>query len=221
MNLTYYSLKPISIKRKCLTVIDIGNVKVYWDFIQGLNELNDSIKTSTDDLELKDPHQLCTFYGDLLTLDLNKVFERKVSQHVVDEMSQEEQVKLIDMVQGLNSQLLNDLFVFDLPLMVEIPSITDIIKLLGLRLDSEVIKSPFEKTETLIKVLVELGIDRTPIILNASHYLTKKDINQFCQVISYTDLSCIFIEFSENQRKSLFENADYYYIDPDFMLWHK
>ncbi len=221
MNIAYYPFNPIKTHAKKVTVIDLGNVQVYWDFVQGLSENTDTIKTSTDEFEKKDPHQLCTMYGDLLTLDLNKIFGHKIAKLVLAEMTQSDQVQLIDAIQKIQGYLLGNVFMFDLPLLLEMPAISDIIKMLGLKLAPEEIRLPYDKLETLIKILIELDCDQVPIITNASHFLNKEKIDSFSAFLATTELSCVLIEFSENKRDVLFENTDYYYVDSDFVLWHE
>jgi len=219
MNLTYYPYEPFQFKGNEITVLDIGSSKVYFDICRGFMDSTDSIHISNDDLELQNCSSVCSWYGDpLLSVDLNKLFLRKIQQHLLQLLTDEQQAALIDKGQELVTKVTDASFMLDLPLEISaMPDIDKIMKFGGMSFPAELTGNPYAILETLIRTHVELGLKKSVVLTNVSHYLDKQDFNHLNQLVHELGVTVLIIEFSELNRKVKFDNACYYYVDEDFV----
>lgn len=221
MNLTYYPFKPFKIEFGKVNVLDIGNSKMYFDICRGFSDLADTIKISNDDFEIQDCGKQCSWYGDLmLSVDLNKLFVRKIQQRLLELMNDEQQVALLDRGREVVSEVTDVSFLMDLPLEVSsLPDVEKIIKFVGISFPSELAGNPYAILETLIQTHVELGIKKQLVLTNASHYISKQQFRDLSHLVSDLNVTVVDIEFSEISRAEKFSDTCYYYVDEDFVDW--
>jgi len=116
MNITYYPFEPFKIASNKVNILDIGTSKMYFDMCRGFSDLADTIKISNDDFEILDCGKQCSWYGDLMfSVDLNKLFIRKIQQRLVALMNDEQQVALLDRGREVVSGVTDVSFLMDLP----------------------------------------------------------------------------------------------------------
>jgi len=221
MNITYYPFKPFKIESGKVNVLDIGNGKMYFDICRGFSDLADTIKISNDDLEIQDCGKQCSWYGDLmLSVDLNKLFVRKIQQRLLELMNDEQQVALLDRGREVVSEVTDVSFLMDLPLEVSsLPDVEKIMKFVGISFPSELAGNPYAILETLIQTHVELGIKKKLVLTNVSHYISKQQFHNLSHLVSDLNVTVVDIEFSETSRAEKFVDACYYYVDEDFVDW--
>lgn len=221
MNITYYPFKPFKIEPSKVNVLDIGNSKMYFDICRGFSDLADTIKISNDDFEIQDCGKQCSWYGDLmLSVDLNKLFVRKIQQRLLELMNDEQQVALLDRSREVVSEVTDVSFLMDLPLEVSsLPDVEKIIKFVGVSFPSELAGNPYAMLETLIQTHVELGIKKQLVLTNVSHYISKNQFRNLSHLVSDLNVTVVDIEFSEISRAEKFLDACYYYVDEDFVDW--
>lgn len=221
MNITYYPFKPFKIESNKVNILDIGNSKMYFDICRGFSESADTIKISNDDFEIQDCGKQCSWYGDLMfSVDLNKLFLRKIQQRLMVLMSDEQQVALLDRSREVVSEVTDVSFLMDLPLEVNsLPDLEKIMKFVGLSFPAELASNPYAILETLVQTQVELGIKRQLVLTNISHYLSNKQFSDLSHLVSDLNATVIDIEFSETGRAEKFVDACYYYVDEDFVDW--
>lgn len=221
MNITYYPFKPFKVESNKVNILDIGNSKMYFDICRGFSDLADTIKISDDDLEIQDCGKQCSWYGDLMfSVDLNKLFIRKIQQRLMALMNDEQQVALLDRGREMVSGVTDVSFLMDLPLEVSsLPDIEKIMKFVGISFPSELSGNPYAILETLIQTHVELGIKKQLVLTNISHYISKSQFCDLSHLVSDLSATVIDIEFSEISRADKFKNACYYYVDEDFVDW--
>jgi len=221
MNITYYPFKPFKIESSKVNVLDIGNSKMYFDICRGFSDLADTIKISNDDLEIQDCGKQCSWYGDLmLSVDLNKLFVRKIQQRLLELMNDEQQVALLDRGREVVSEVTDVSFLMDLPLEVSsLPDVEKIMKFVGISFPSELAGNPYAILETLIQTHVELGIKKKLVLTNVSHYISKQQFHNLSHLVSDLNVTVVDIEFSETSRAEKFVDACYYYVDEDFVDW--
>lgn len=221
MNITYYPFEPFKIASNKVNILDIGTSKMYFDMCRGFSDLADTIKISNDDFEILDCGKQCSWYGDLMfSVDLNKLFIRKIQQRLVALMNDEQQVALLDRGREVVSGVTDVSFLMDLPLEVSsLPDIEKIMKFVGISFPAGLADKPYAILETLIQTHVELGIKKQLVLTNISHYISKKQFRDLSHLVSDLNTTVIDIEFSEIGRAEKFVDACYYYVDEDFMDW--
>ncbi|MGV0168475.1 type II-A CRISPR-associated protein Csn2 [Furfurilactobacillus sp. WILCCON 0119] len=220
MNLAFESFEPINVKSGRVTVVDVASPQHYLELITGFKDDTDQLHVSADDWELAQTSKLSYWLGDpMLELDLNKVFMKMVlarlSVLATDEWSQ-----LADEVRIVKTHVLETSYLLDLPLEVSSSlSLEAVIKSAGLTIPEHVNQDPYVKMETLIKIITEINEQRMLVLTNVSHYL---NVTQFCQlaeVVADAQVPLLLIEFSNCNRRTMFEKCDYIYIDKDFVDW--
>lgn len=221
MNITYYPFEPFKIASNKVNILDIGTSKMYFDMCRGFSDLADTIKISNDDFEILDCGKQCSWYGDLMfSVDLNKLFIRKIQQRLMVLMNDEQQVALLDRGREVVSGVTDVSFLMDLPLEVSsLPDIEKIMKFVGISFPAGLADKPYAILETLIQTHVELGIKKQLVLTNISHYISKKQFRDLSHLVSDLNTTVIDIEFSEIGRAEKFVDACYYYVDEDFMDW--
>lgn len=221
MNITYFPFKPFHIEPNKINVLDLGNSKMYTDFYRGLTDQADVIHVSNDDFETKTVVSQCSWYGDLmLSVNLDRLFLKKIQQRLIDLMADEEKVALIDHGREVVSKVTDASFLMNLPLEVtDIPDIEKIMKFVGLHFSADLPKEPAAILETLIRTHAELGIKKAVVLTNVNHYLTTIELMKLSQLIRELCVTVIVIEYSETNRVENFQDACYYYIDEDLVDW--
>jgi len=221
MNLTYYPYAPFPVNTGKVTVFDTGASKIYFDVCRGFTDAVDTVRISNDDLELLSCSSACSWYGDpMLSVDLNKLFLRKVQQRLLGLLTDEQQISLVDKSQDLVTTVTSDSFLLDLPLEVGMmPDLEKVMKFVGLSFPTEITNDPYAILETLIRTHVELGVKKSIVLTNVSHYLTSRQLTDLIQLVHELEATVLVIEFSESNRSEKFKNACYYYVDSDFIDW--
>lgn len=221
MNITYYPFKPFEVKAGQFNVFDIGHSKMYYDFCQGFQDSTDTLCVSDENFHTKTLTSQCSWYGDLmLSVDLNKLFLRKLQRRIIDIMAEEQRIALIDQSRSVVSKVSDVSFLMDLPLEVgELPDIEQIIKFVGISFPPDLKAHPEMVLETLIQTHVELGSQKAIVLTNVSHYVTYQQLQELTQLVQELNATVILIEYSECGRKDKFEMPCYYYVDEDLVDW--
>ncbi|KRK33516.1 type II-A CRISPR-associated protein Csn2 [Levilactobacillus parabrevis] len=221
MNLTYFGFPPFGVASGKVTVIDTGSPRVYQNLLLGLQDREETITLSKDDFSVVSIPKGCQWYGDPLeSLDLNKLFQKKLQNQIMKVMTNKQTVDLADGIRKLVSQLLENSYVMDIPIeFPEIPTVDKLVKFSGLQVIPEVENDVYVILESLVKVLIELNDRRIIILTNVSHYLKVSQINSLVGLMADADIPMLIIEFSQIQRNEFFVKCDYHYIDGDFVLW--
>ncbi|MFB9769182.1 type II-A CRISPR-associated protein Csn2 [Lactiplantibacillus modestisalitolerans] len=221
MNITYYPFKPFEVKANQFNVFDIGHSKMYYDFCRGFQDSADTLCTSDDNFHVKTVTSQYSWYGDLmLSVDLNKLFLRKIQHRIIDIMAEEQRIDLIDQSRKIISQVSDISFLMDLPLEIsDLPNIDQVIKFAGISFPSDLKAHPEMMLETLIQTHVELGSKKTIVLTNVSHYITFQQLQKVKQVLQELNATVILIEYSECSRKDKFNVPCYYYVDEDLVDW--
>lgn len=221
MNITYYPFPPFKIDAGKVNVLDLGNSNMYAEVCQGFRDRIDSVRISNDDLELQTISSQCNWYGDLmLSVDLNRLFLKKVQTQIIKLMADDRQVAVLDENRKVVSQVMEASFLLDLPLDVdESPSLEQILKFTGIHFPTELMNDPRAILEALVQTHVELGLKQKLVLTNISHYLDQKQWASFEQLVHDLGATVIVIEYSEINRMEKFKNSCYYYVDEDLVDW--
>lgn len=221
MNITYYPFEPFKIEDHRVNILDVGNAKMYFELCQGFRDLTDVVHISDDNFALQVCSKQCSWYGDLmLSVDLNKLFLRKIQQRMLELMSDEQQVALLDQSRTVVNKVTDASFLLDLPLEIDtLPDLEKIIKFTGIGFQPSLSGDPFAILQTLIQTHVELGIDKKVVLTNVSHYISREQFITLSEITSDLGVTIVIIEFSELNRMDKFQNACYYYVDSDLVDW--
>lgn len=217
-SLAYFPYLPIELIDGKVTVIETASNNVYKDLLTGFRNGDDTIAFSNTDSSVVDTNSVTDWFGDLeLEVNLDKLFQRLLIKRLINVLSDQASVELLDAARELLRQILEDSFSLDIPLEVgNLPSMEQIIKFGGLTFSKDALRTAYDKLEVLLRTVVELEIGKTPVLTNLSHYL---DVNQFTQLaglMTGLDIPCVVIEFSSVNRYELYSGAQYIWIDSDF-----
>lgn len=221
MNLTYYPFAPFKIEAGKINILDFGNSKMYFDFCQGFSDHTDLIRVSNEDLELLTTSSQCSWYGDLmLSVDLNRLFLKKIQARLIELLSEEQQVALLDQSRTVVSSVMDVSFLLDLPIEVsELPDVEKVMKFVGIDFPKDVTTNPSAVLETLVQTHLELGIEKSIVLTNVSHYLNCEQLQHIEQLVQHLGVTVIVIEYSESNRMEKFQDSCYYYVDEDLVDW--
>ncbi|AUI77283.1 type II-A CRISPR-associated protein Csn2 [Lactiplantibacillus pentosus] len=221
MNLTYYPFPPFKINTGQVNILDIGNSQMYADICQGFRDRTDDLRVSNDNLELQTMSSQCSWYGDLmLSVDLNRLFMKKIQTQIIKLMADEQQVAVLDQSRAMIAKVMEASFLLDLPLDVEeAPGLDQALKFAGIHFPTDLTHNPSAVLEALVQTHVELGLKQCPVMTNVSHYLNPEQWAVFEQQVADLDITVIIIEYSETNRMEKFKNCCYYYVDEDLADW--
>lgn len=221
MNLAFSSFEPITTKSG-INVLDVADPKLYFDLIRGFKDEVDTLHLSDDDWKLMVTNKISYWLGDpMLDLDLNKIFMKKILGRF-SELIGDDWAKLADEARMLNTHILEESYLLDIPLEVApVMNVESVLKNSGLLLSLETLSDPYAKMEALIKVTSEINEERVLVLTNVSHYLNVTQLCQLEKVVTDAGTQLLLIEFSNCNRRDFFKDCCYTYIDEDFVDWRE
>ncbi|KRN03981.1 hypothetical protein FC86_GL000508 [Holzapfeliella floricola DSM 23037 = JCM 16512] len=201
-----------------LTLITVQNRSLYTNWLVEFEQYNEKIHFSNELNELFEPAKSYYWLGDLmLTVDLNKLFQKSIQDIMIEFLSDEEQSQIMTTNQQIQSLILQNSYKLDLP--IEITSsftISQIYKKIRFSFFDSVEITPLEKIETLLKSFALTHNEKLLVFTNLTHYFDSKDFDKLNELLSDYDQTALSIEF--NQSKSSDDHSDYL-IDEDFCLF--
>lgn len=221
MKMTYYPYEPFLIDDKKITIIETGNRQLYQDLILDFKDLKESVEFSDENHQMVETPKALHWFGDVIqNNDLNKMFQSHICKSIRSEINEQQSQKIFEKAQELKNLVLEATYMLDLPLNVEEQTdFEKIIKFCDIRFEDKLKLSPYGIIETILKTVIELKENKIVGFMNVSDYLTSNELTELSSLVRSLSLKCLIIKFSEMDRRELFDDCRYYYIDSDYVKW--
>ncbi|WP_259764113.1 type II-A CRISPR-associated protein Csn2 [Pediococcus pentosaceus] len=146
---------------------------------------------------------------------------RQIEKLFLQSVTDEQQNKIHDEINRIFNIVSEQLFLLDLPIEVNFDfDLKKLFKYCGIRFDPILISKPYGIIETIIKIHETSNLDSCIALTNVAHYLTSVEFEELSQLVKETNQKILLIEFTEIEEQNFYGNAEFYYIDTDFIDWH-
>lgn len=222
MKLSLNGHSEISFCKGHLGVISTDNPVIYTQLITGVSQETETLKIFDDEYNFVDTSKALRWWGDVLTIhDLNELVIKEASKNLVAEMSDDQLQQLTEEYRQIGAIIQQSTNLDTIPLEVDpIMDIKRIIKMVNLHLNHQLVQSPYDTIEVILKSHMEFNSKKWVVLNNVHHVLNFEQIQNLIKFVEVTDSKAFLIEFSDINCQQLFENTDWYHIDHDFIDWH-
>lgn len=219
MKLTQFPFEPFRVNPGTITVIETASTVFFTRIVEALRENNDSVKVSDDENTSKSFTSAIRWLGDPgINLDVNHLFLRVLSGHLLGEIRDEQMVEMVDQSRQLAMNVFEKSFFTDVPFTVSpVTTPETILKFADLHISDEAVSMPCDKISVSIKVLNELEDTKINVLINTSHYASHTNFSDLVEQVAGTDVMMLLIEFSDLSRRQYFKKSRYYFIDQDLV----
>ncbi|MCC4423569.1 type II-A CRISPR-associated protein Csn2 [Limosilactobacillus reuteri] len=221
MKLVYKGHPPVQIDKGEFTVLATNNRKTYFELIRGLQGFNDRLTILDDDYQDLDPKKAIDWDGDLVANNnLATIYSTEIVKSIIKNLTEEDRHLLDAEARRLYSNVQEILFMTDLPLEVRYDG--DIKRLLNyckIKFSPLVQQSPYDIIRTDLKLHLECADSSCVGLSNVANYLDSAQFNELQQLNIELKIPVLLIEFTEIDNRRYYGNADFYYIDKDFVDW--
>lgn len=221
MIISYKGHKSIKLNDGKVSVIGTNNQTVFQDIIDGLQGLNDKMHLLDSDFnELEIEHNIDFDSGILFSHELFSKYEKKIINSVIENMNYEDKSKLNNSIQQLYTILQQQLFLTDLPLNVTYDgNLKRFISYCHLQLDDSGISSVYDIIISDLKIHLECELPSVLCFSNLNNYLGKNEFKHLLDEIQLIGKPLLLVEFTEKNKRELFGNSEFLFIDKDFIDW--
>lgn len=222
MKITYKTHDNLEIKPGQISILGTNSPTVYTDIIQGLQDENEKISIVDENYNALEIAHAIDWIGDVGTQNLVLTkYLRQIEKLFLQSVTDEQQNKIHDEINRIFNIVSEQLFLLDLPIEVNFDfDLKKLFKYCGIRFDPILISKPYGIIETIIKIHETSNLDSCIALTNVAHYLTSVEFEELSQLVKETNQKILLIEFTEIEEQSFYGNAEFYYIDTDFIDWH-
>ncbi|MEE6657384.1 type II-A CRISPR-associated protein Csn2 [Pediococcus acidilactici] len=223
MKLTYRTHEPVELKPQAITVLGTNNPTVYTDLVNGMQERNELILAFDENYKELEVSKVFDWVGDVGTQDLViQKYSTKIERVFAEGLVDEQRNQIHDQVNQLFNTVAEQLFMLDLPISVNYDfDLKKLLKYCGVHFDPLSAGNPYGIIEAILKIHEECAINSCVVLTNVAHYLTATQIEELTQLVSQTNQALLLIEFTEIGNQEAYGNSEFYYIDNDFVDWHR
>ncbi|WP_440971454.1 type II-A CRISPR-associated protein Csn2 [Pediococcus pentosaceus] len=222
MKITYKTHDNLEINSGQISILGTNSPTVYTDIIQGLQDENEKISIVDENYNALEIAHVIDWIGDVGTQNLVLTkYLRQIEKLFLQSVTDEQQNKIHDEINRIFNIVSEQLFLLDLPIEVNFDfDLKKLFKYCGIRFDPILISKPYGIIETIIKIHETSNLDSCIALTNVAHYLTSVEFEELSQLVKETNQKILLIEFTEIEEQNFYGNAEFYYIDTDFIDWH-
>ncbi|MBF7121858.1 type II-A CRISPR-associated protein Csn2 [Pediococcus pentosaceus] len=222
MKITYKTHDNLEINSGQISILGTNSLTVYTDIIQGLQDENEKISIVDENYSALEIAHVIDWIGDVGTQNLVLTkYLRQIEKLFLQSVTDEQQNKIHDEINRIFNIVSEQLFLLDLPIEVNFDfDLKKLFKYCGIRFDPILISKPYGIIETIIKIHETSNLDSCIALTNVAHYLTSVEFEELSQLVKETNQKILLIEFTEIEEQNFYGNAEFYYIDTDFIDWH-
>lgn len=222
MKITYKTHDNLEINSGQISILGTNSPTVYTDIIQGLQDENEKISIVDENYSALEIAHVIDWIGDVGTQNLVLTkYLRQIEKLFLQSVTDEQQNKIHDEINRIFNIVSEQLFLLDLPIEVNFDfDLKKLFKYCGIRFDPILISKPYGIIETIIKIHETSNLDSCIALTNVAHYLTSVEFEELSQLVKETNQKILLIEFTEIEEQNFYGNAEFYYIDTDFIDWH-
>lgn len=222
MIISYATHQPIKVSNGQVTVIATDNPVVYQDLLKGFRD-GGQIKLCSDAYDNLEVPRTIDLIGDVCTNgeEIERRYLSRITKVFLDELTDPQRNAIHDSLNKMYNTIQEQLYMIDLPIEVTYNfELKELMKFVKLHFDAGVISNPCDMIESVLKVYEECNLKTTLIFTNIHQYLSTDQLKDLMAMIKEIRVSVVLIEFTEMAHQAFYGNADFYYIDKDFVDWH-
>lgn len=222
MIISYTTHEPIKVANGRVTAVATNSSVVYQDFLKGFRD-GGQLKLCTDNYDSLEISKVVDFVGDLGTRseEIEKRYLSRIEKTFLANLTDPQRNTLHDSLNKLYNSFQEQLYMVDLPMEVTYNfDLKELTKFAKLHFDTGVLNNPCAMMESVLKVYEECDLKSTLVFTNVRQYLSTDQLKEIEAMIKEIGLSVVLIEFTEMEHQEFYGNADFYYIDQDFVDWH-
>ncbi|MDH5104790.1 type II-A CRISPR-associated protein Csn2 [Lentilactobacillus diolivorans] len=222
MKISYASHKQIEVANDRPTVIATNNPTVYYDLLTGLSSFNEKVKIFDDAYNELEVKKVIDWHGDAVTSEnLTEQYSSLLIKQLEKMLTDDQRKILNNLNDKLYTAVQDSLFMIDLPLEVKKDDdLKRLFKYCKIHFNADAMRDPYAIIESILKVHLECGEESCIGLTNVAHYLNQDKMHDLNALVSTVKIPVIMIEFTEMKFQTLYGNAEFYYIDEDFVDWH-
>lgn len=221
MIISYQTHPAIKLRPGRVSVLATNNQTVFAELINAVQGINDKLLVTTDDYEsLEVTKALDWDTGLVLSGTVFSHYSRELISKFAREIDEANRVKLAEQGRRLFATVQEALFMSSLPLQVTYDG--DIKRLLKYCNPQLVQVGRGDFCGTIsddLRIHLELGSKSCVCLNNVANYLTPDAFSDLLATVEQINLPLFLIEFTEMAQRGFYGNADYFYIDQDFVDW--
>lgn len=221
MKFVYQGHQPLSIVPGHFTVLGTNNRQVYLELINGIQEVNEKVTLFDDNYQQLTMSTALDWDGDVIAnRSLSAHYATEIIKTIVRNLTNEDRQLINSNAQQLFSVIQKALFMTDLPLTISYDG--DIKRLLSycrVKFSPLILKSPYDIIKTDLKLHLECADKSCVGLNNVANYLSSTDFKNLLQLNTELNIPVLLIEFTEISNRGYYKDADFYYIDRDFVDW--
>lgn len=221
MIISYQGHKPINVAEGKITLIKIGSRDVYREFITSLNNGEGELQIYDDEYNKIELTKAIDWIGDVLLGNTLDKYMTKVQNQLAKNILPDNLNKIQEKWEEIMTVVQDAVFMEDLPLEVNLEAdIKKIIKLGNLSFTKDILESPYDIIESVLKIHQGCNFISVVALTNLYKYLNGEQQIELSKFVKNNSTSLVLIEFSESKDQVNFETADEYYIDGDYVDWY-
>lgn len=221
MKLVYKGHQPVEISNEGVTIFATNNRTVYLDLIRGLQGLNEKVLVVNDNYEPLELQKAIDWDGDLIANDnLYSNYSTEITKSIIKNLTDDERKRIDDVARQLYSTIQEVLFMTDLPLEVQYDGdVKRLINYCRIRFSTLMQQHPYDIIKTDLKLHLECADDSCIGLSNVANYLSPTVFKELLQLDTELKVPLLLVEFTELDNRQYYQNAEFYYIDQDFVDW--
>ena len=190
-----------------VNILEIKDVKCFSHLLEILNEKINGLESKEiflldeNDKELNMSKDMYIVF-DLFNIDYNsKKVLGKLYEIIEGNIGKNQDFVIENMMTKIRNYLITE--INELPfefVMKQDVEIVDILKLFGLKIDSQSYNSILERVEMLIDVISTIGMAKILVIPNLKQYLSNEEILELYKYSLYNNINLLLIERSNNEK---------------------
>ncbi|MBD5806793.1 type II-A CRISPR-associated protein Csn2 [Limosilactobacillus walteri] len=221
MKLVYKGHQAIQIEKGKFTVLATNNRHIYFDLIRGLQGFNDKLMIVDNDYQSLELEKAVDWDGDVVANNnLAENYSTEIVRSIIKNLTEDNRNCINTETRKLYSVVQELLFMTDLPLEVRYDG--DIKRLLNycrIKFSPLIEKNPYDIIKTDLKLHLECADSSCIGLSNVANYLSRDEFKELLQLNTELKIPVLLIEFTEIDNRQYYQNAEFYYIDEDFVDW--
>lgn len=221
MILSYKGHQPVKIVPGRVTVIGTNSPTVFTEILNGLQGFTDSMKLVDNTYNNLEIRRFINFDTEqLMTHKVYEKYSKDIVSSLVRNMAADRQNKINREAQRLYSTVQESLFMTDLP--IELNYDGDLKRLLNychLSYSSALSSNPYDIIISDLKIHLECDLKSILCLSNVANYLRQEEFCELLLEIRMLGVPLLLVEFTEKGKRQFYKNADFLFIDQDFVDW--
>lgn len=221
MKIVYKGHHPVEVLNDKITVLATNNRSVYLELIRGLQGINDSVMAVDDEYQSLELDKAIDWDGDVVANNnLATNYSNEIIKSIIKSLTDQQRSNLDKAARQLYSSLQEILFMTDLPLEVQYDGdVKRLINYCRIKFSALIQQQPYDIIKTDLKLHLECGDSSCVGLSNVANYLSSTEFNDLLQVNAELKVPTLLVEFTELDNRKYYGNAEFYYIDKDFVDW--